>query len=193
MAECQQTILDLGKQLKALGVSKNILDLPSPHNNSTYSSSEQDSATDERQCMDDVRERYRSIDESKHKQDNGGMKSLKAIPFSGGYQEEPSTPVGKKGGQRSYGKQTQNHKSFNSYPSPTHGDFQENGQNITNPNSDPILSSPLRSPARFLSLRSKNNNGNSHEQSKHVDNENAEKHGSSGFSRFFGRTKGSGH
>lgn len=225
LAECQQTILNLGKQLKALGVSKDVCDasFTSPVETPVLSQKMSSATTTRRLCsgsdqvhssVSDVRDEMQYNDEPRatsalrsereRKQEQGGViKPLRNSHHSGSSQEgDPGTPAARRGGQANgrYGRQAQpldlytnNNRGCNRFPSPTHEENQDGvpgfiTSSITSV--EPVVSSPLRSPARFLSLRTKN--VNAHEPSKHADNEPAEKHGSSGFSRFFARTKG-GH
>ncbi|KAI5064907.1 hypothetical protein GOP47_0019602 [Adiantum capillus-veneris] len=216
LAECQQTILDLGKQLKALGVSKTVFDVASAIPSESPSLANQlplaptqraRSASDQvcssvtntqidMQCNGEPMPIFSSRNERDRKQEQSGLtkSSKKAASLS---QEEPGTPVAKRGGQAigKLGRQGHldvynNHRNNHRFPSPTHEDKDgaQGGVANSHTSTEPVVNSPLRSPARFLSLRGKN----THEPSKHGDNEAAEKHGSSGFSRFFARTK-SGH
>eukprot|EP00250_Pteridium_aquilinum_P016645 c23217_g1_i1 orf=139-3852(+) len=220
LAECQQTIMDLGKQLKALGVPKNVFEAPftRPSESPVLPAAKMSSATIQRlrsasdevhsrvsdastdtQCNVDPTATSTSRGERDRRQEQGGItKSLKNTG-SLNQEGEPGTPVPRRGvqGNGRHGRQApldvySNHRGYNRFPSPTHGDKEGGEGSIGNSNttSEPVVNSPLRSPARFLSLRSKN--ANTHEPSKHGDNEAAEKHGSTGFSRFFARTK-SGH
>lgn len=207
LAECQQTILDLGKQLKALGVSKDVLDIASPESPalpnqlpvastqrarsaSDQVSSASSNAYIDMQCNGEPLPISSSRNERERKHEQAGFSKLSK---NVGSLEEPGTPAAKRGGQASgkLGRQAPfdyNHRSNNRFPSPTHEDKDGGHGGSHTSTTEPIINSPLRSPARFLSLRGKN----THEPSKHGDNEAAEKHGSSGFSRFFARTK-SGH
>lgn len=217
LAECQQTIMDLGKQLKALGASKNMLDTPFTSTSESpalpdktpraitqrlRSASDQvypptNKTSIDMQC-NDVTSTSRS--ERDRKQEQGGITKSSKNTGSLNQEVEPGTPAARKGVQSNgkHGKHAaldvySNQRGYNRFPSsPTHGD-KDNGQSLlasSNTTSEQVVNSPLRSPGRFLSLRSKN--ASAHEPSKHGDNEATEKHGSSGFSRFFARTK-SGH
>ncbi|MCO5569037.1 hypothetical protein L7F22_022743 [Adiantum nelumboides] len=217
LAECQQTILDLGKQLKALGVSKSVFDLasadpckspalanqlPLPSTQRVQSASDQVCSVPTNAHMDidcngvPRMPIFSSRNERDRKQEQTGLSKLSKGAASLTV-EEPRTPVAKRGGQAmgKLGRQAHSdvynyHRSYHRFPSPTLED-KDGAQAVASSqiSTEPVVNSPLRSPARFLSLRGSKN---THEPSKHGDNEAVEKHGTSGFSRFFARTK-SGH
>ncbi|KAH7276680.1 hypothetical protein KP509_39G017600 [Ceratopteris richardii] len=199
LAQCQQTIFDLGKQLKALGVPTNVSNKPPsevPHDVlfSEAQTSSVNAVSDTYGDSDSLAVSASSSREKDTPHDHGEKISKNAGHTTQG---EPATPAGKRGGNLSgkYGRHMpfDMHNSLrnsNRYPSPTRGDKDGHYPAASSHSLEAGVNSPLRSPARFLSLRSKN----VHESSKHhlSDSEPMEKHGSSGLSRFFARTKG-GH
>ena len=169
-----------------------------PHQETT---SDQDTSLYERKGKgdnDDLKEASLCQSGREQRQDIMIMKPLTA-PRSSGVHEEGDI----RKGRHANGRQTQSLDTYNNdnyrdnlngFPSPTRGDIiQESLQSKTGTNSD---LTPMRSPSRLLSLRSKSSVNSPLDQSSYKyleNNDNGEKHGSSsGFSRFFGRTR-SGH
>ena len=164
-------------------------------------SSDQDTSLYERKGKDDNDDlKEASLCQSGREQRQNIMVMMPlTAPRSSGVHEEGDIRKGRHGnGRQTQSLDTYNNDNYrgnlNRFPSPTHGDIiQESLQSKTGTSSD---LSPMRSPSRFLSLRSKSSVNGPLDQSSfnYVENiENGEKHGSSsGFSRFFGRTR-SGH
>eukprot|EP00249_Psilotum_nudum_P024007 c29056_g1_i4 orf=427-4065(-) len=212
LAECQQTILVLGKQLKALGTPKDVMGgsltssvgTGSMHRQGVYSGQDYNASESIDTLCNSCLEGPcaspggygRQWNESRMR-DNVNHSGPRSSYGAGSVETEPDATVHRVQNARrsvdvpTYGRQVPLEGS--SPLSPIYGDCNEDlGFNPCSP-SEPALSYPVRSPARFLSLKSRGSGG--HDSFKNANGgesvSSSEKH-VTGFSRFFHRTR-SGH